>query len=118
VDSFYGNVTVSYQEVDMPLQYSVEFRRTVCERMLAGEDVKELAQELSVGYGTLYRWRRQARVDAGLGPGQKSGDLDPLVASRRRVKELEAELKLVRLASALFTEAGGDPKGSTGLFEG
>jgi transposase-like protein len=112
-------VAVFYQEVDMaPQQYSPEFRREVCERLLAGEAVKDLMNELSIGHGTLYRWRRQALIDAGRRPGTKSYEADELARTRRRVKELEAELRLVKLASELFDEAAHDPKGSTRLFEG
>jgi transposase-like protein len=72
--------------------------------LLAGEKVSEVAVELGVSEHTLYRWRRQALIDAGQRPGAKSYEADPLVAARRRVKELEAELKLVKAASALFEE--------------
>jgi transposase-like protein len=87
--------------------------------MLAGEAVKDVAVELGISEHTLYRWRRQALIDAGQRPGAKSYEVDPLQAARRRVIELEAELKLVRAASALFAE--GDPvspKGSSRLSEG
>jgi transposase-like protein len=103
----------------MPRHYPAELRRLTCERMLAGESVKDLVVELGICSHTLYRWRRQALIDAGQRPGTKSYDADPLVAARRRVKELEAELKLVKAASALFEE--GDkvsPKGSSRLSEG
>jgi transposase-like protein len=86
--------------------------------MLAGEAVKDLVVELGISDITLYRWRRQALIDAGQRSGAKSYEADPLEAARRRVKELEAELKLVRAASALFEEGAVDPKGSTRLSEG
>ena len=102
----------------MPRHYPAELRRRTCERMLAGEAVKDLVGELAISAHTLYRWRRQALIDAGQHPGAKSYEADPLLAARRRVKELEAELKLVKAASALFEE-GQDvsPKGSTRLSE-
>lgn len=103
----------------MPRHYPAELRRHTCERMLAGEAVKDLVAELGICSHTLYRWRRQALIDAGQRPGAKSYEADPLLAARRRIKELEAELKLVKSASALFDE--GDkisPKGSTRLSEG
>ena len=103
----------------MPFRYSSEFRRRTCDRMLAGEAVKELAAELSVCTTTLYRWRNQALIDAGESPGVKSYEADRLEQARRRIKDLEDELKLVKAASALFEE--GDtisPKGSTRSFEG
>ena len=103
----------------MPRHYPAELRRQTCERMLAGEAVKDLVVELGISDHTLYRWRRQALIDAGQRPGMKSYEADPLLAARRRIKELEAELKLTKAASALFAE-GDDisPKGSTRLSEG
>jgi transposase-like protein len=103
----------------MPRHYPAELRRRTCERMLAGEAVKDLVAELRISGHTLYRWRRQALIDAGQRPGAKSYQADPLLAARRRVKELEAELKLVKAASALFEEGETvSPKGSTRLSEG
>ncbi|HEY1466239.1 MAG TPA: transposase [Acidimicrobiales bacterium] len=102
----------------MPRHYPTELRRRTCERMLAGEAVKDLVAELGIAEVTLYKWRRQARIDAGETPGLKSYEADPLAAARRQVKELEAELKAVKAASALFEEGGVDPKGSSRLSEG
>ena len=59
-------------------------------------------------------------IDAGERPGQKSYEADPLAAARRRVKELEYELKAVKAvkaASALFEEGAADPKVSSRLSE-
>jgi transposase-like protein len=102
----------------MPKHYPAELRRRTCERMLAGEAVKDLVAELGIAQVTLYKWRRQALIDAGQRPGLKSYEADPLLAARRRVKELEAELTAVKAASALFEEGGADPKGSSRLSEG
>ena len=103
----------------MPLRYSSEFRHRACDRMLAGETVKDLAAELSVNDSTLYKWRRQALIDAGQSPGLKSYEADRLAQARRRIKDLEDELKLVKAASALFDESEAiSPKGSTRLSEG
>jgi transposase-like protein len=90
----------------MPRHYPPELRRRTCERMLAGEAVKDLSTELWIHEVTLYTWRRQALIDAGERPGLKSYEADPLATARRRVKELEAELKAVKAASALFEEGG------------
>jgi transposase-like protein len=70
--------------------------------MLAGERVEALAVEMKVSPGTLYRWKHQALIDAGRKPGQKSYEPDELARARRRIKDLEAELELVKAASALF----------------
>ena len=102
----------------MPRHYPADLRRKTCERMLAGEAVKDLSAELGIADVTLSKWRLQALIDAGRLPGLKSYEADPLAAARRRVKELEAELKAVKAASALFEEGVADPKGSSRLSEG
>ncbi len=43
----------------MPRQYPAELRRRTCDRMLAGEAVKDLVDELGIAGVTLYKWRRQ-----------------------------------------------------------
>jgi putative transposase len=102
----------------MPRHYPADLRRQTCERMLAGEAVKDLEAELGIHNVTLYKWRRQALIDAGRRPGTKSFEGDPLEQARRRIKELEAELKVVKAASAIFEEGAVDPKGSSRLSEG
>ena len=97
----------------MPTTYSAQFRREACERMLAGEAVLDLAKELDIGFSTLYRWKRQALVDLGQAPGTKRVEADALAQARRRIKDLEDELVLVKAASRLFEEASHDPKAST-----
>jgi transposase-like protein len=101
----------------MPRHHPAEVRRRACERMLAGEAVKELAVEFQISLHTLYKWRRQALIDAGRRPGVKSFDADPLLEARRRIKELEEELKVTRLASEIFEKGSVSPKGSTRLSE-
>jgi transposase-like protein len=102
----------------MPRHYPAEVRREACERMLAGEPIKDLVDELGITIETLYRWRRQALIDTGQRPGVKSFEADPLAAARRRIQELEAEVEMIKAASAIFEEGELDPKGSSGLSEG
>lgn len=56
----------------MPRHYPAELRRRTCERMLAGEAVKDPVAELGIANVTHYKWRRQALIDAGIRPGTKS----------------------------------------------
>jgi len=86
----------------MPKRYPSELRRSVCERLLAGESVAALARETSLSQGTLFRWKKQALIDADLAPGVKSIEVDELAQAQRTIDELEAELALVRAASAIF----------------
>jgi transposase-like protein len=87
--------------------------------MLAGERVEEVAEELDVSAATLYRWKRQALIDVGRKPGVKSFEPDELDRARRQIKDLEAELELVKAASALFNgEEVVRPKGSARSSKG
>src|SRR5579871_4025653 len=102
----------------MPRHHPAELRRQLCERMLAGEKVKDLAALSGVSLNTLSKWKRQALIDAGRRPGTPSYAVDPLQQARRRIKELEDELEMVKAASALFDEEEPpNPKGSSRLFE-
>lgn len=97
----------------MAFRYSTSVREAACRRMLAGERVEEVADELEIAAATLYRWKRQALIDVGRKPGVKSFEPDELERARRRIKDLEAELELVKAASALFNgEQVVRPKGS------
>jgi len=46
--------------------YPPEFRRRVVDLVEGGRKVSEVAAELEVSEQTIYTWRRQARIDAGL----------------------------------------------------
>jgi transposase-like protein len=103
----------------MPRHHPASLRREACERMLAGEPIKEVSASLGVSERTLYKWRRQALIDAGRRPGVKSYEADPLQQARRRIKELEAELEITKAASAIFDQLEQiDPKGGSRLSDG
>ena len=102
----------------MAFRYATPLREAASKRMLAGERPEELADELGVSAATLYRWKKQALIDAGRKPGLKSYEPDELARARRRIKDLETELELVKAATALFNgEEVVRPKGSAQSFE-
>jgi transposase len=100
----------------MPKRYGREFRRTICGRLIAGERVTLLSEETGVSPATLYLWKHQALIDAGLKPGVRSVEVDELAKAQRTIEELEAELEAVKAASALFNgEEPVSPKGDARL---
>jgi transposase-like protein len=100
----------------MPKRYGNEFRRAICDRLMAGERVNKVSNESGVSTATLHLWKRQALIDAGLKPGTKSIEVDELAQARRTIEELEAELAAVKAASALFNgEEPVSPKGGARL---
>lgn len=81
-----------------------EFRRRVLELLKAGRSIKDLSDELGVSEQSIYTWRLQARIDAGLEPGLTTVEQGELRAAKRRIRELELELAVHRRATELLKE--------------
>jgi transposase-like protein len=92
--------------------YPPEFRRRVLDLVEAGRRIAEVAEDLGISDQTIYSWRRQDRIDRGLEAGMSSAELAELVAARKRIRELEAELAVHRRATELLKEDVG-PKGGS-----
>ncbi len=92
--------------------YPPEFRRRVIDLVEGGRKVAEVAVELEISEQTIYTWRRQARIDAGLEAGVTTSELTELTAAKRRIRELETALAIHRRAMELLKEKS-DPKGHT-----
>ncbi len=88
----------------MPRSYNSEFRQRVVELLRAGRSVATVAAELDLAEATVYRWKAQDLSDRGERDGPSSSERGELAAARRRIRELETELELVRKAAALFQE--------------
>ena len=88
----------------MPRTYDPEFRRRVVELVRAGRPVRVVAAELGLAEATVYRWKAQDLIDRGVKPGPSTSERGELAAARRRIKELETELALVKQAATLFEE--------------
>src|SRR5262245_9827956 len=97
----------------MPKSYAPEFRRRVVDRVRSGRSVAEVAAGIGVSEATLYRWRTQDQVDRGERVGRSSLERVELAEARRRIRELETELAIVKQASALFVEGVVRPKGGS-----
>ena len=81
--------------------YSSEFRRRVLDLVEGGRRVTEIAIDLGISEQTIYTWRRQARIDAGIEAGLSTSERGELTAAKRRVRELETKLAIHRRATEL-----------------
>ena len=86
----------------MPRTYDPEFHRRVVELVRAGRPVRVVAAELGLAEATVYRWKAQDLIDRGVKPGTSTSEQGDLTAARRRIRELETELALVKQAAKLF----------------
>lgn len=92
--------------------YPSEFPRRVVDLVEAGRKISEIAVELEVSEQTIYVWRRQARIDAGLEAGVTTSENAELVSAKKRIRELETELAIHRRATDLLKDSS-SPKGRT-----
>jgi transposase len=84
--------------------YPPEFRRKVLDLVEAGRPIAEIAQALGISDQSIYTWRRQDRIDRGLLPGLSSAERAELAVAKRRITELETELRATRRAMELVRE--------------
>jgi transposase len=98
----------------MPRHYPPEFRERIVALARSGRSVPGLSADQGVAGATIYRWLDRDRIDHGEKPGATSTQNTDLAAARKRIRELEHELELVRKAAAIFDEQEKiRPKGST-----
>jgi transposase-like protein len=96
----------------MPRSCPPEFRRKVLDLVESGRMVAEVAQLLGISEQTIYVWRRQRLIDSGQLPGTTTAENAELAMARRRIAELEAEVKIHRRAAELLGETT-SPKGGS-----
>ena len=97
----------------MPRAYPAEFRRRAIALVEAGQSVAKTAPDLGFTETTLYHWIKQDRIDRGLIPGRTTTESKDLRRARKRIRELEAEVEILRRANELLGSDLKRPKGST-----
>lgn len=82
-------------------------------RILEDETITDTASDLGMSAGALHGWVRQDRIDRGELPGSTTTENIELTRARKRIRELETEIEILRRATELLGEANPNPKGST-----
>lgn len=97
----------------MPSPYPPEFRARAIALVRSGKQVKQTAYELGISAGCLHGWLKQDRIDRGEIAGNSTSDSAELRAARKRIRELESELAIIRQAAKFLEADKPHPKGST-----
>ncbi|EFL39105.1 transposase [Streptomyces griseoflavus Tu4000] len=97
----------------MPRPYPLEFRARAIALIRAEKQARQTAVELGIHPVTLSKWLRPDDIDNGRRPGTPSSESAELRAARRRIRELETELAIVRQTAKFLGEDKPAPKGST-----
>lgn len=93
-------------------RYPASFRRKVLDLLADGKLVKHVAEDLGISQQTIYNWRKQQLIDQGALPGITSDENAELVNAKRRIRELEEEVRILVRARELLKEVP-HPKGCT-----
>ena len=72
--------------------YPPEYKRRILDLVRSGRRIAELAREFELPEGTIFRWLRQAKVDAGEREELTTEDKAELARLRREVAELREEV--------------------------
>src|SRR3954451_3590554 len=98
----------SWKDVAVPKPYPREFRDDVV-RVARGREpgvtVEQIAKDFGVHPMTLFKWLRQADIDAGQRPGATTSETAELREARRRIRLLEQENEVLRRAAAYLSQA-------------
>lgn len=97
----------------MPRRYPDEFHRRAVALIRAGASVSKSADDLGITSTCLYNWLKRDRIDRGEIPGTTTAESRALRKARRRIRELEEEVEILRRANAMLGSEARRPKGST-----
>lgn len=92
--------------VERRKSYTREFKVQAVELLnSSGKSGHQIEQELGIGQGTIYRWRRQLEENGELAfPGNGTERDEELAGLRQENAELREEREILRKAIAIFSD--------------
>ena len=97
----------------MPRAYPDEFRVRAVSLIRSGQTVKKTASDLNVSCAILHRWVKQDKIDRGEIPGVPLAESQEMRKARKRIRELENEVEILRRAHEMLGSSSRHPKGFT-----
>lgn len=97
----------------MPRPFPVEFRQRAVALVRAGKPVTTAAAELGVSAAAIHNWVRQDQIDRGERPGVTTPESVELAKAKKRIRQLEAEVEILKTAAKMLGEDRPGPKGFT-----
>lgn len=93
--------------------YPPEFRFRAVALVRAGKPITTTATELGISAAALHNRVRQDRIDRAERPGIATHESAALAKANKRIRQLEAEVEILRKAAKLLGEDRPAPKGFT-----
>jgi transposase len=89
----------------VPKAFPLEFRRDVIAVARKSDDsIAKVAKDFGISESCLQRWLAQADVEDGVRAGVPAGESAELRELRRRNRQLEQEVEILRRAAAYFAK--------------
>ena len=81
-------------------KYDDEFKRNALHKIIDGQSVRSVSQELGVNESLIHKWKRAAKTN---GDGASSGkELSEIEVLKKRNRELEQEVEILKKAALIF----------------
>ena len=81
-------------------KYDDEFKRQAVRKVLDGQSVRSLSRELGVSESLIHKWKRAAFKE---GDSNQSGsELAETYELKKRIRELEMEVEILKKATLIF----------------
>ena len=84
----------------MKRKYDADFKRNAVKKVMDGQPAASVARELGIGENLVYNWKK-AFLQKGDGK-QSPGELNETVVLKKRVRELEMEVEILKKATLIF----------------
>jgi len=85
--------------------YTPEFRAEIVEHCRTGDrSIPQVARDFDLTISAVRRWVAQAEIDAGERPGLSTEEREELTRLRRENKRLQADVDLLKRATAFFAK--------------
>jgi transposase len=84
----------------MKRKYDAEFKRNAVQKVLDGQPAASVARELGIGENLIYNWKK-AFLQNGNGINS-STQLNENLVLKKRVRELEMEVEILKKATLIF----------------
>lgn len=84
----------------MKRKYDADFKRNAVQKVLDGQPAASVARELGIGDNLIYKWKK-AFLQNGNGINS-SVELNEIAALKRRNRELEMEVEILKKATLIF----------------
>ncbi|GAA1000276.1 hypothetical protein GCM10009563_27450 [Subtercola frigoramans] len=97
----------------MPRPFPVEFRMRAVALVRAGKPVTTAANELGVSAAAIHKWVSQDQIDRGERLGVTTPESIELAKAKKRIRQLETEIEILKAAAKFLGEDRPHPKGFT-----